>query len=227
MLNVLCIHHPSAVFTHLYVNTLYSMVKRHLTVPYIFHVVTTDAEQKYSHGIHVIPWTFFDHRVPEPEPHNYAMWMGMEMFKPGRFQGPCLYLDQDIFIIGNIDFLAGYSGTFMALDYRMLPGMLNASIMAWTPGEVSDDIYEHLLEPQVWAKRKRYRFFGQQLISERLKERGVIADHVQCLFPGKAISYRIEHLQGHMSLRGVSIVYCHGKPKPHQINNQELRRHWR
>jgi len=93
---VVCLKHGKK-YTSEYVNTLYSMVKRHTTVDFKFACFTEDAE-----GIHPDVHVF-----PLPEQDNVKGWW----YKPYFFnpdiptQGTILYFDLDVIIFRNIDYL--------------------------------------------------------------------------------------------------------------------------
>ena len=47
------------------------------------------------------------------------------------------------------------------------------------------------------------------------------------IFPWRILSYKRDIQRGTVSPEDASIVYFHGRPKPHQIANESwVRRHW-
>ena len=106
-LEVVCVHIPPGnyknsgphgqIYTVDYVNKLYAMVERNLTVPHRFNVITTDIHQRYHSGINVI----------KEKQHWLWHWMQLEIYNKELFSKDqqCLYLDQDCIIIGNHRFL--------------------------------------------------------------------------------------------------------------------------
>jgi hypothetical protein len=215
MLNVVCVHQPSKVFTPLYVNNLYRMVERHLTVPHRFHVLTT-YDEGYEPGIIVTL------QMNRWGPH----WMQLETYRPGAFDGPVLYFDQDIFILSNIDFLAEpYDGPLMGLDDFFYPGTFNSGLTRFTENPVTRDLYENYQDPAVQKAVKWLPFKDQAYTDKRLAEQGIKPDFVQTRHPGKIISYKADYLPMRRT-NGAAIVCCHGQPKPHEIKDSNLRKHW-
>ena len=76
-----------------YVNTLYLMTKRYLTIPFDF-ICLTENSQNLLKQIKVIS---LDDRSIK------GWWNKCLLFKPGLLSSSCLYLDLDMIIIKNID----------------------------------------------------------------------------------------------------------------------------
>lgn len=81
-----------------YVNRVYKMVCRNLTIPFKFYCYTDD-----STGLDddIIP-------IVETKWDLQGVWNKLALFQPGLFEGKCLYFDLDIAIQNNIDCLAEY-----------------------------------------------------------------------------------------------------------------------
>lgn len=59
-------------------------------------------------------------------------WSKVELFKPGRFEGPVLYLDLDMLVCGAIAPLAGpWPGLVMLRDKPRLRHVANSGLMWW------------------------------------------------------------------------------------------------
>ena len=78
-----------------YVNILYAMVKRNITIPHKF-VCITDDPTDLTPGIHILP---MQESIVE------GWWHKLTLFKPtiGDLTGRILFLDLDVIITGNID----------------------------------------------------------------------------------------------------------------------------
>ena len=76
-----------------YVNTLYLMIKRYLTIPFDFICLTENSQNLFKQ-IKVIN---LDDRSIK------GWWNKCLLFKPGLLNGSCLYLDLDMIIVKNID----------------------------------------------------------------------------------------------------------------------------
>ena len=220
MLNIVTIWTPSRVFTADYVNILYASVKRNITHPARFFCLTdADVEHQFMlhHGIHVL----------HAESGWHGWWLSIELFAPMMFDGPVVYMDLDTFITGNIDFLADdYDGILMGLNDFYHPGTFANGVMKFNPCPALEAIYSFLREPHNYREANKLTFKDMEYTGKRLKAGGIKYDRWQDKYPGKIISYKTEYKKGH-SLDGVSIVCCHGLPKPHEIHDAPLREHWR
>ena len=76
-----------------YVNTLYLMTKRYLTIPFDF-ICLTENSKNLLKQIKVI--NLEDRSIK-------GWWNKCLLFKPGLLNGSCLYLDLDMIIVKNID----------------------------------------------------------------------------------------------------------------------------
>jgi len=108
IVNVVCLKWGSAYGSE-YVNHLYNMVNRNLSLPFRFICLTEQSEGIES-DVEVFPLPEFE----EP-PWEYARycsaWRKIALFKPGlaSMSGKVLFLDLDIVIIQPIDALFYYS----------------------------------------------------------------------------------------------------------------------
>lgn len=196
-----------------YVSKLRNMVARNLTVPYEF-VCLTDLPRK-------------------------GWWSKLELFKPGRFTGPVLYLDLDIIITANIDHLVTLAATdktrlWMRDDFsysiiqpkkdmdpetrRFLggPGCCNSSVMLWQGG--SQDFAWHCWTND--AERYMREMHGDQNVLTRMLWPEYIG-----LLPNESIqSYKYG-----IRMRGekpAPIVVTHGNPKPHELREDWVKACW-
>lgn len=135
MLNVLCLKFGNK-YSSDYVNKLYNMVQRHLTVPHRFVCFTEDPQ-----GL--------DPRIEiKTLPTNETIkgwWWKTYLFKDDHFTAGeiNLYFDLDIVIIDNIDkLLTHMPGHFVGFEdpskvFNRIP-KLNSSVMRWCSGHYSD-----------------------------------------------------------------------------------------
>jgi hypothetical protein len=191
-----------------YVRNLQRMVCENLTMPHRF-VCLTDAQVD---GIECIPAKF----------ENW--WEKVRMFERGLFEGRCLYLDLDTLILGNIDHIAAYAGSFATLhDFWRGRKGLGPAVIVWTPGDLSESLYDEWKAEgfpragtdQTWIENRTQGRFQKQI------------DLLQDLFPGQFVSYK-EHCtaarRGWRNLSdqvpppdGARVVCFHGRPRPHEV----------
>lgn len=113
-----------------------NMVARHLKAPHRFVCLS-------NVGVPV-------ERVPLE--HDWpGWWAKVELFRPGLFNGPTLYLDLDTLPVGDLEELFVHDGTLHAVPANphppreeegrlVIPGKVNSSVMAWNGG--AERIYE-------------------------------------------------------------------------------------
>ena len=118
-----------------YVNVLYNMCKKHITVPYEFHCITDDLKGLDSH-IKVI-------KFPQ-QPWIKTWWSKLWMFGSHLpLQGNILYFDLDVIIFRNIDNLFTHNpGKFMIIrDFNRCRvkewKLCNSSVMRWQTGTMN------------------------------------------------------------------------------------------
>lgn len=225
MLNVVCFYHPSPVYTLEYPIKLYNAVKRNLTVPFWFYCLTSAQQADFPAGICPIAFEDLGIDLTTSVTRHPIWWQWIQVFKPGLFKGTVLYLDTDIFITGNIDFLAEqYDSPLTTLRDFYNPRGLNMSVVQWTPCAETEDFYTHLLNGG-WENAKKMPLAGQHYLPHRMQECGWQPDIIQDRKPGMVMSYKADYLKNR-KVNGAHVVCCHGEPKPHQIKDQELTRHW-
>ncbi|MFH7327112.1 hypothetical protein [Desulfurivibrio sp. C05AmB] len=140
--NVVCMKWGK-VYGPEYVNILYRMVRRNLTVPFRF-VCLTDDPAGLDPGIETMPIPSF----PEPSPEHYRKcqaWRKLLLFaKPfADLEGKIFFLDLDVVIVGNLDVFFAYSDKLAIIENWSQPNRLigQASAICFPVGA-----YHHLLD---------------------------------------------------------------------------------
>lgn len=197
---------PARYYDHQYVNRLYSMVRRNMTVPFTFTCFTDDAT-----GIKCATRAL-------PEGVN-GWWNKLYLFRPGLLNGKVLYLDLDTIIVDSLDFVKDYRGDFAILRDFYRPDGYGSGVMLWNRPQ-----------PEVWlgwleALDPELPGGDQEWLERSLPD----ADRLQDLFPGKFVSFK-DHCTNKIP-EGAAAVCFHGEPKPHQLDedylvDSELLRHW-
>lgn len=136
MINVICLKHGNK-YSSEYVNKLYSMIQRHLSMPHRF-VCFTDNPENINTNI--------DIRLLPNDDMYKGWWWKPYVFKQGHFEeGDInLFIDLDMVIINNIDRLLTYMpNKFIGLRdvsrvFRRVPDKLGSAILRWPANEYSD-----------------------------------------------------------------------------------------
>lgn len=134
-------------------------------------------------------------------------WSKIELFAPWNSDlRPCLFLDLDTFVLGNIDDLASLvpQRLTMLRDFNR-PETGQSAIMS-IPKDVGEIWRRFVVDPA--GIMNRYKGGGDQAYLNRFE-----IDFLQDRFDGIA-SYKVDKLQN--DHRNNRIVCWHGKPKPHE-----------
>jgi hypothetical protein len=202
--NIVCLKWGSK-YPSDYVNRLYGMVQRTLTLPHRFVCVTDDRS-----GLHPA----IEVRPIENEDLS-GWWHKVALFKPRFYDlaGTALFLDLDTVIIEGLD------------NFFLLPGDV-CMITDWSPSHHNSAIFRLELgsHPEVWERfaadhrRLTSRLKGDQdWFTETLPEAvgwppGWIKSYKQHLVP--ASSETTASLPP-----GTLIVAFHGRPHPHEVKD--------
>lgn len=132
-------------------------------------------------------------------------WSKLEVFAPWNEDlRPCLFLDLDTYVMGDINDLLLESGRFMMLRDFNMPERGQSSVML-IPKDTNHIWAVFNEKPQMWMEK--YRAGGDQAYLDGFKE-GFIQDSF-----GGIYSYK-KHCR--MGPQG-RIVCFHGKPKPPHV----------
>ena len=140
VLNVICLKWGTKYGVD-YVNRLYRMVQRHLQRPFRFYCLTENASG-LTPGINVLPL--------ETSAELSGWWYKLALFKADFFglQGQLLYLDLDLVIVNDIDFLCDTPGDFLIIRNWSRNTMWNSSVMRFRIGDYADIWQKFAKDPQ-------------------------------------------------------------------------------
>ncbi|WP_114094498.1 hypothetical protein [Thalassospira xiamenensis] len=143
--------------------------------------------------------------------HDWPGWFAkIELFRPGLFAGPVIYLDLDTDVVGDIAPLSVREFTMLSDFYR--PELPASGVMGWcddAPGEV----YEAFCaDPHGAMARCRHRdcWGDQGFIASAL-------NHAPSRFGREVVSYKVHCLKGVPD--HAAIVAYHGVPKPWDVKS--------
>lgn len=153
-------------------------------------------------------------------------WLSkLEIFRPGLFDGPVLYLDLDTAVTGSLAEIAAYPHRFTMLSDFYRPELAASGVMAWC-GDYSA-IFRRFSDRLVPLFRGIRPFRGDCGWILRCLDQE--PERFQDLFPGQVVSYKadVRAPTGHRCDRGTGAVPCnarlvcfHGRPRPHELNWQ-------
>lgn len=111
-----------------YVNRLYGMVGRNLSLSHTFHCLTEKSAGIHE-GVNILPL---------PDTDYEGWWIKLMLFQQDFFglRGRIIYLDLDVVITGNIDFLAEDNAGLSIIKNWSRNRMWNSSVMSFTIGSL-------------------------------------------------------------------------------------------
>lgn len=205
MITVVCLEYLNYLgLGRLYVETLRSMVFRHLKTAHRFVCLTDDPRRHplmQAEAISLI--------APErPE----GCWSKLQVFKPGRFSGRVVYMDVDSLIVGSIDDLVQHKGAVHLAQWGWPRNVHAGGLWVWDAGDL-DHVWEKFC-PDVPK-----RFANDQ---EWLTTLGVF----EALPEGMVVSYRYHCKEG--VPEGAKVIAMHGRPKASDLPPEHwVHEHWR
>lgn len=232
--DVACVIHGHG-YDWIYVQHLYEMVRRNSSKTIRFHVYTEEhrpvPEPMIKHCL--VEWN----GVAGP---RRSWWYKMQLFDPKNHQGPLLYLDLDLVITKNIDWIWELDPRyFWAIEdfrkiFRTTRQDLNSSIMYW-------DTTQHPTIWQEFSKRNLNEILRKYNGDQDFLNDTINTNHLRFFDPTTIKSYRWQIKDGGLDpekrvyrrpdtgahLDGdTAVVVFHGRPKPHEITDPILRRFW-
>lgn len=201
-----------------YINRLYAGVCRNLTLPFKFTCFLQEGinHKNIDKGINII--------------YFYSpSWLGclpkLKAFDDDNgFTDRVIVLDLDLVITGNLDEMFSYNGRFMTRStFKKLPRIVSGGdIVFFQAGTMPFwDLLKEKPKEIENITGGRERFIYRQFFSK------IGMDFVQTLYPNQIFSYKrhVKRAKGKLS-PNCRIVSCHGRPRPHEINEPWIKEHW-
>lgn len=199
-----------------YVNVLYRMVQRHLSLPFRF-ICLTDDGQALDENIEIWPLPEFE----EP-PWAYARycsaWRKLALFSPhvADMTGRVMFLDLDVAIVDSIDCFFDSSATVSMIENWYQPGQHvgQASVMCFDAGGPKFLLERYLANPL--DVLKRYPTEQAYIAGEAAEQCEFFPDEwcrsykKHCMPQGISKFYRTSN---HLPAKAKIIVF-HGRPNP-------------
>lgn len=233
-LDCACVIHGDK-YDWIYVERLYNMLKQNLSCDVKFHVFTESQRPVPSHMIkhELIDW-------PGISGPRKSWWYKMQMFDPSRISGQILYLDLDVIIVDQLDWLLDldtrYFWTIRDWKYLWRPSWqgVNSSVMYWNTVEFGKiwDEFQTAGAIKIAGKYRGDQDFISDALAEKSKrffvESWVLSYRWQVQDGGldpKTRKYRYPGA-GSVLTPGAKILVFHGSPKPHEIIDPFVQNLW-
>jgi hypothetical protein len=236
MINFCCVFYGDK-YDVKYVQVLYNMLKRHLTIPYKF-ICFTDHVKLHKLIDGDIECRRFHH-------NNYEGWWNkLQLFSPeARLEGVNFYLDLDVVILENIDKFISFSKDdefSVTRDFSYPTKGFNSSVMKWNNAVEIERIWNPFLKDKTKLMQKQG---DQNVISELTTD--VVEDMPNLKVKPKSqvkpypddwtFSYKWHDRTDPRFDRGRwdfakgegSIAVFHGKPNPHESDQDWVKNNWK
>ena len=233
MVNVVCVNWGTKYGVE-YTRRLYNMVKRNTTKEFKFYVLT-DVVDRYSKYDNI--------NAIELDTDLVGWWNKLLLFKDGVLpKAEYLYLDLDVVLVDNIDFLFDHAGFGITRDFirptdGLLPGPeFNSSVLRFNNTTTNGIWLHYINNKKLWHDyQKQIHFFGDQ---------NVISHYVNAypsflnVFPDERIwSYKKGVKRGaHAGDRSRyfgdtipqdgAVCIFHGDPSPAEVQTDWVRENW-
>lgn len=231
MITVACVLKSGGIYNAEWVAKLQRGVARNLTLPHRF-VCYSDVPVPCERVPLVYDWEALT--ADRPRQHDWRVaprwWSKIELFRPGMFDGPVLYLDLDTLVVGSLDNIASHPHRFTMADDPWPrtngTGPKCSAVMAWQ-GDYSTIFDRFVASPDEIAHRydveepKRGRIGDQAFIEDTVK-----ADTFREKCGPVVVSYKCDNLQTARPAPPASIVMFHGLPKMNNIESGWVKDTW-
>jgi hypothetical protein len=210
-LTVACVLRSGGLYTAEWVAKLQRGVSRHLSLPHRF-VALSDVDVPCQRIPLATRWP--------------GWWAKLELFTPGHFTGPVLYMDLDTVVVGSLDAIAAYPHRFTMAHEYYRPDQVCSTAMAWDGAE-DFGILSAFSVDQIARYTARHRIGDQAFIEDHLRATGVPIATFRDLFGERSIaSYKVHDCK-RAPPADACVVAFHGKPKPHEITSGWVADTWR
>ncbi len=199
-----------------YVDRLYAMVERNLTLPFTFHCFTENAEGiNPKVNIQPLPSLGLSNDLPE------RGWLKLATFKNPleNITGTALFLDLDVVIVSNIDEFFEYQAEFAVCfdEKKKAQRIGNTSVYRFKVGK-HEDVLDYFLT-NFDSLRTKHRN-EQAYLSAKMNEKNALTFWPKAWCP----SFKYHCLpkfprnfwQEPTLPEGAKIVLFHGKPEPYE-----------
>ncbi len=212
MVNIICMKW-GAKYGPEYVNRLYSMVARNLSIPFRF-ICLTDNSAGISDQVEIFPIPSIGINLNGPE----RGWNKLVTFRKELYdiQGQALFLDLDLIIVSAIDELFELSGSVIIIkDWLKRDGTGNSSVYRFNVGEHSQVLTG--FQADFEGVKRKFRN-EQEYLSAALLTQGALSywPEAWCRsFKRHCMHYLPKSLWSAPSIpQGAKIIVFHGHPHP-------------
>ncbi len=207
--------HTTGVYDTAYVEKLYRGFQRNLSIPFEF-VCLTDKNYYFTENIRDVR---FKRSVDQ-----YGWMSLMEMYRPDLCSGNRFTIGLDTIITGPIDnILKSHVSKLAVCTDPYHPHLICNAVTLSTP-EFCEEFWG-MWNGNEYNLMKECTLFGAPSEMVLLRKYYGNSPKLDTMFPG-IVSYKAHIVPMNVAVEDTSIIYFHGHPKPHQVNEEWIRRHW-
>ena len=223
MINFCCVYYGNKYHVD-YVQTLYNMVQRNLTIPHQFYCFTDHVNMFDKVYGNIIYKDF-------PLKGYEGWWNKLQLFhRDVGLEGVNLYMDLDMVLLKNIDEFATYGNdeSFSIINDFSTKTVFNSSILKWnnkTASYIWDEYDTNLSDYVLYPS-------DQEVITDLVKGKEFLK-----VYPDEwTFSYKWytrtnpKYKQGEQTYeqdQNAKVAVFHGKPDPHEAKQQWVIDHWK
>jgi len=197
-----------------YVNKLYSMVLRNITLPFQL-ICLTDNSEGINENIIIKDLPPLD--LPKDAPERGWNKLTTLQRNLGGLEGEALFLDLDVVIVDNIDDLFSYPAKFAVIrDVKLTRSMIgNTSVYRFQIGRY-DDVLQNFRK-NFKQIQENYRN-EQAYLSDEVRKKGELSFWPEAWCPSYKYhcmrKWPLSYFKDSKIPKGAKIIIFHGKPEP-------------
>lgn len=213
--------HSTGIYSPEWVDRLYRGISRNYNGKFNF-ICLTEQNYKFKEPIQAVR---FNRSVDQ-----YGWMSLMEQYRPDLCTGKRITTGLDTIITGPLDDIFAYDAKIAVCQDPYHPETICNAITI-SNDEFCSEVWNMWTGDEFMFMREAKLDYGPHSApSEMALLRMAYPDspRLDTIFKGKILSYRV-HIHGHMNrLKDASIVYFHGKDKPHTVADQQwVKENWR
>lgn len=217
-----------------YIERLYNQLCRAFSVPVTLHVLTEASRKVNSPYVKhdLVDWNIKHSKL--------AWWYKLQLFNPEFFSGPVLYFDLDVVIVNSLDWIFSLPQDYFwsIKDFRHLwrpaSTLMNSSMMYWSADkyhQIYTDLTLAKLDKLMSIHRGDQEYLSTIIQPPALRFFGldrVISWRWQAQEGGYDFSTRAHRKPGYPAVvsKDTSVIVFHGDPKPHEVADPLIVKHW-
>jgi len=209
------IPHSVGIYNEKWVDRLYRGISRNYNDPFDF-ICLVDKNYKFKEDIKSVR---FKRSVDQ-----YGWMSLMEMYHPDLCTGKRFTVGLDTIITGPLDDIFEYEAKIAVCTDPLIPKTICNAVTTCND-EFCEEFWNYWLENEYQVIRE-CELLGAPSEMVLLRQLYSHSPRLDTIFKGRILSYKV-HIKDHWErVKDSSIIYFHGEPKPHQIDEKWIKENW-